>query len=608
MPATVVPNPNMMFLSWKGGAQGSAPPRRDDFREVFQGRLAARLSARNQAVKASESARRSKSSQTAGRRQAREKVPASQTTSGSDEAQKTAGVKEDNRPEETRRTRRRAESQVATAGLAEDKSQSVSSPRPAQPEAAAASMPQALQDLIAFLQSQPDGTLKISAQQIPAAADYLVSAGLPSEEVERLLASPDFAAKGLSAADLQAAWQRTQTQAQKPAGETVAESSTGSKSSEAGLNLSPEVQKLLQDPDYKARWERLTLPANMLPTLRLALARLGATPEALAQLEDDTQGKGIPLSRVWQVLKGGQSKGSLPVAEASSTPSSGENFSAAALQEDQPVSLEEMSAWRQILLKAGLEPEEVEKLLGQESPGSQEDLKTTLLALAPPDEQASVLSGPKPLYLPQNLRLSPFFWQGQAHGEQSQLSGNGSENQQYAAADLAAANGEALGVPAFAAELLTFNPNVAGTGAPLSSTSPAWHSFAPEVRAALWSQLQSGIISNLQPGESQVSLKLNPPDLGQIQLTLNLSGQELAVTAVASRPEVAEMATQGVQQLLQALAQQGLVLTHFQVRLQEQPGVQTSSLLAGNREKNSESGEKFPPPSRRRSSEVDRFV
>ena len=608
MPATVVPNPNMTFLSWKGGAQGSAPPRRDDFREVFKGRLAARLAARHHTVRGTESARRSEKSQTTGRRQPREKVPASQTTSGSDEPRQTARVKEENRPEETRRTQKRAESQVAATGLAEDKSQSVSQPRPAQPEDASTSMPQALQDLITFLQSQPDGTLKISPEQIRAVAAYLVSAGLPSEEVERLIASPDFAAKGLSAADLQAAWQRTQTQTQKPAGESVAKSSTGSKSSEAGLNLPPEAQKIVQDPDYKSRWERLTLPASMLPTLRLALARLGVTPQVLAQLEDESQGKGIPLSRVWQVLQGGQGKGSLPVAGASSTPASGENFSAAALQKEQPASLEEMAGWRQILLKAGLEPEEVEKLLGQESPGSQEDLKTTLLALAPPDEQPSVLSHPKPLYLPQNLRLSPFFWQGQAHGDQSQLSGNGNENQQYVTADLAAANGEAFGLPAFAAELLTFNPNVAGTGAPLSSTSPAWHSFAPEVRAALWGQLQSGIISNLQPGESQVSLKLNPPDLGQIQLTLNLSGQELAVTAVASRPEVAEMATQGVQQLLQALAQQGLVLTHFQVRLQEQPGVLSSSLLAGNKEKNSESGEKFPPPSRRRSSEVDRFV
>ena len=42
----------------------------------------------------------------------------------------------------------------------------------------------------------------------------------------------------------------------------------------------------------------------MLPTLRLALARLGGSPEVLAQLDNASQGsQGIPLSRVWQILQ-----------------------------------------------------------------------------------------------------------------------------------------------------------------------------------------------------------------------------------------------------------------------------------------------------------------
>ncbi len=71
---------------------------------------------------------------------------------------------------------------------------------------------------------------------------------------------------------------------------------------------------------------------------------------------------------------------------------------------------------------------------------------------------------------------------------------------------------------------------------------------------------------------------------------------------------MAELATLGVQQLLQALAQQGLVLTQFQVRLQDQPARQLTPSLAGAREKGSEPGERFPASSRRRSGEVDRFV
>jgi flagellar hook-length control protein FliK len=114
--------------------------------------------------------------------------------------------------------------------------------------------------------------------------------------------------------------------------------------------------------------------------------------------------------------------------------------------------------------------------------------------------------------------------------------------------------------------------------------------------------------ANLSQGENQVTISLNPPELGHIQLSLNLSGQELAVTAVATRPEVAALANLGVPQLIQALAQQGLVLTQFQVRLQDQPTGQIAPVVAGARQKGSEPGGNLSTSSRRRSGEVDRFV
>jgi flagellar hook-length control protein FliK len=116
------------------------------------------------------------------------------------------------------------------------------------------------------------------------------------------------------------------------------------------------------------------------------------------------------------------------------------------------------------------------------------------------------------------------------------------------------------------------------------------------------------VVSNLNQGENRVTLSLNPPSLGQVELTLHLSGQELAVTAVATRPEVAELASLGMPQLLQALAQQGLVLTQFQVRLQDQPERPISPILAGAREKDGEPKGNPSTTSRRRSGEVDRFV
>jgi hypothetical protein len=595
-----------MFLSWKRSAQASAPPVRDDFRDVFQGRLVARLASRNRVVKGADS-RLGPGKGMINRVQPKKEALRFQATSGSSDPHQVSGAKERNRRDEAHRTRKQAESQAAIPGLAADHRQSVSSSGQNNQGAASASPPPALQDLMTFLQSQPNGALKIPPEQVPAVAAYLVAAGLPHEEVEGLLSSRGFSEQGLSAADLQAAWQRTQGQG--ASAETLAEPKPRPQQSLAGLNLSPEAQEMLQTPDYRAHWQRLTVSEDMLPILRLALARLGSSPQALARLEEEAQGHGLPLSRVWQILQQGQNRGIVPAANEPSPPSPGENPSPAAMLAARPVTAEEVAEWRQLLLKAGLQPEMVEKMLGQASPATQGDLKATLLALAPPEEPATVLSEPKPLYLPENLRQSPFFQPDQTDGGQSHRFGQGSGDQQPgAAANLASDLAEAFGLPAFSTELSSFTPLGTGLGAPLSAAGPLWNPIAPEVRGSLWSQLQSAIFSNLQPGESRVSLNLNPPEMGHIQLNLHLSGQELAVTAVASRPDVAELATQGVQQLLQALAQQGLVLTQFQVRLQDHPQGLTAAAQAGGREKPGESGERFPAANRRRRGEVDRFV
>lgn len=602
------PNPATMFLSWRGGAEASAPPREDNFREVFKGRLLARLASRDRVAQAAETRSGAAQSRRTNRYQPKKEEPGIAAV-GPRESQQTAGVEGENRREEPPRIREREESQAARSGLAENTSQAVPESRETDKGAVPASPPQALKDLITFLQSLENGSLKIAPEQIPAVAAYLLSAGLPQEEVERLLLSPDFMKKGLSAFDLQAAWQRSQGQA-APA-EKGAEAAVGVRQSQPGPDLSPETQEILQTPAYRARWNRAAVPESALPALRLALARLGCSPQDLARLEEEAQGQGLSLSRVWQILQQGQNRVSQPEAGQQSQPAPGENPatpSQSALLAERPVTGEEVAEWRQLLLKAGLKPGVVEKMLGEASPTTQEDLKTTLLALAPPDEPAPVLTEPKPLYLPDKLRLRPFFSQGQAEGDPSQMNGQGSGDQTFgSAAEWAANPGESFLLPGFTGELQMINPNLSGAAA-LSSTAPQWNPLAPEVRESLWSQLQSGIISNLQPGENQVSLRLNPPDMGQIQLTLNLNGQELAVTAVASRPEIAELAAQGVQQLLQALAQQGLILTQFQVRLQDQPQIFTSANQNGGRGKGGEAGERFSASPRQRRGEVDCFV
>jgi hypothetical protein len=628
----------MMFLSSGRGARASSPPVQNTFQEVFQGRLLTRRASRDTGLQGAvrRSFRLGSHRETDPRLELGRNFSPVQSHQGKGESalQGAARPGESHQTfaasvrkprEKPHQTQKQPESQVAIPGLGADNGLSSSPPPQPNNTAASTNPPPALRQFIAFLQSLPNGNLKIPAGEAPAVAAFLRSAGLPQEEVARLLPAGGSLEKSLSAADLEAAWQRYQEMGSSPGPQATSGQSLGKTDlppenlatpaqSLGGANLPPEAHELIQSPEYQRLWERLTLPESMLPILRLALARLGGSPEQLAQLEEAAQANGIPLARVWQILQ--KRPDSLTLNEPSNKGQSspGEDFSQSAIIGKHPVRGEEVEEWRQVLLKAGLTPEVVEKLLGRVTPANQEELKTALLALAPPGEQPPTAAEPKPLYLPGNLTLRPFLWQDQAGGDQPHLNGNtAGEKQPGAPAELtsslpAGSPGEAFGPPAFPIELQALTPGEPSSGAPLSNTLPAWRFLAPEVRESLWSQLRSGIISNLVPGESQVSLSLNPPELGQIQLTLRLSGQELAVTAVATRPEVAEMATFGVQQLLQALAQQGLVLTQFQVRLQDQPARQPTPVLAGAREKGSEPGERSPTSSRRRSGEVDCFV
>jgi flagellar hook-length control protein FliK len=609
-----------MFSSWARGAEASTPPAQDAFRNIFANRLLARLNSQNNVTAGNDrslsrlgTTRKADTRWEAGsgrtpvRCQPR-KGDTTPAASSSEESRRITAARE-RRQQELHRTERKPGSQTPAAGLAADQNQATSQASQNQSGGTAANPPQALRDLMAFLQSFPGGSLKIAPEQVPAVASYLKSAGLPQDEVDRLLTPSSSQEISLNATDLQAAWQRVGGQG--TAGATLP---AQNEPQSPAANQAQETQKIQQTPGYRAVWERLTIPENMLPNLRLALARLGASPEALAQLEPKEAGQGIPLTRVWEVLQNVKNSLTPSGTTDQSGAATGTEPSQSAVLGQQPVSGAEMEEWRQVLLKAGLQPEVVEKLMGQKSPGTQEDLKTSLLAAAPAEEAPPALTEPKPLYPPQNLQMRPFFWQSQNGVDQPQLSGDGSgakeqnPTAQLATLPQALATGENFAIPTFAAELQGVAQATTGGTAPLSDAGPAWRLLPPEAQESLWTQLQSGVTANLNQGENRVILNLNPPDMGQIQLTLNLSGQDLAVSAVATRPEVAELAAMGMPQLVQALAQQGLFLTDFQVRLQDQPERPVSPVLAGAREKGNAPGGNSSTSSRRRSGEVDRFV
>jgi len=582
------PNPASLFPSCGKGAEAAAPPVRDAFRQVLQNRLQDRVNSKNRGLR--ETRLRSEPGQ------GRTAAPRASDSGKAGESCARSGVLPPRQ--------RRPGTPGSLAGLADGRSQAAFRPS-ANQGAAAANPPPVLEEFISFLRSLPGQTLEIPAAQVPAMASLLLSAALPQEEVDRLLAASGSQATTLSAADLTAAWQRLA--AQTPAVAPL----YGQGQSAAGSGQNPTDQDIRQTQDYRALWERPTLPEGMLPTLRLALARLGGSPEVLARIEEEGQGQGLSLARVWEVLQNVKNSLSRNDAENTEGISLKADPSQAALLGERQVTGEELEEWRQVLLKAGLPPAVVEKLMGRTSPANQAELKTTLLNLAPPEKPIPAAGDPKPLFLPPSLHARAFFWQSQTTEGQS---GKGAGDMGQSPAppfphfSPAIAAEEAINFTCFPAQLQELAQGLANPGAPLSEAAAAWRLFSPEMQESLWSQLQSGVVANLAQGENRVTLNLNPPELGQIQLTLHLSGQELAVTAVAARPEVAQVATLGVPQLLQALAQQGLVLTQFQVRLPHQADGQTTPVCAGARERGGAGGGNWSTSRRRRSGEVNRFV
>jgi hypothetical protein len=82
------------------------------------------------------------------------------------------------------------------------------------------------------------------------------------------------------------------------------------------------------------------------------------------------------------------------------------------------------------------------------------------------------------------------------------------------------------------------------------------------------------------------------------------------VTALVNRPEVAHLASIGVEQLAQALSQHGIVLSQFQVRLPEGVGEANPLVAQAGKilEKKTQSSGGEDSGRRRGTGKVDRFA
>lgn len=446
-----------------------------------------------------------------------------------------------------------------------------------------------LEALVKTMEASPGQALKVPASRLPEVASLLREAGIPGDQVERLLSSPGVQEKGLTVQAVRAAWIRSNL-GPPPA------AATG------------DSAMVTSHPAYQRLWGRLAVPAEAVQDLELALKDLGVPQADLSGLEEQARQGPIPLSQIWKLL--GQGQGEAPPASA------GNAGQVAAAPADP-------NAWLKLLVQAGLPPQVAQTLLGQGASGGNGGLRERLLTLAPPAASPAAASEPKPLYLPQDLRLqlvqSP---QGEGAANRRFPGGQGKTGSQDAA--LAQKRDDLLGMEAacaqgpdpkqgFVSALAQAGqwPSGAGAAAAQGTATAAPPYLTPEVKEGLWAQLQAGVVDNLRAGENRVSLQLSPPELGEVQLTLNLKGEFVQVVAVTARPEVAQIATAQVQQLVQALNQQGLILSQFQVQIQEAPGRQTVVAASGQRDsgrRETESGDGGKTMSRRRSGQLDFFV
>jgi hypothetical protein len=434
-------------------------------------------------------------------------------------------------------------------------------------------MPPVLKGLIEFLQQQPGQALKVPPDRVQDVQAFLLKAGISQEQVENLLNSPSFQEQGLTAQNVQAAWQND---VQNSLQQTLADSGgqvKGASAQDSGQLTS--LKDLTSQPDYQQLWQNLILPAKALGDLRVQLQQMGVPPDSLNNLNEQNYPQGISLTEVWQLLQQAP-KSPLATSAAATDPTKGNTAPPSPLLIS---GANDVEKWRQLLVQAGMDPELAQTLVSGPAPANREELRTTLVQMAPPSNSPQDLEIPKPLYLPENVRVRQVPWLQQGNLGQGQGSANGNLGQNLGSASKL----PEVNLPGtqdlnnFLALLTGGAPENSNTGLTPGATGATGQSvnalLTPEAREALWAQVQSGVLGNLKPGENQITLTLNPPDMGKLHLTLNLKGENVEVTAITTHPAVAEAATAGVQQLALALNQQGLVLTQCQFHLQDEaPG------------------------------------
>ena len=96
-------------------------------------------------------------------------------------------------------------------------------------------------------------------------------------------------------------------------------------------------------------------------------------------------------------------------------------------------------------------------------------------------------------------------------------------------------------------------------------------------------QVESGIYRNLSEGTKQLTLRLDPPELGKLNLQITVRGQEVNVVLKAENADAGRMLQENMHQLRQTLEDQGLKVNKLEVQTQLSDGNQSQAWAGADR-------------------------
>lgn len=99
----------------------------------------------------------------------------------------------------------------------------------------------------------------------------------------------------------------------------------------------------------------------------------------------------------------------------------------------------------------------------------------------------------------------------------------------------------------------------------------------PQLNSAAWSRVVSSrVVWMAREGIQQAELRLNPANLGSVDVRLNINNEQASVTFLAQNAATREALEQAMPRLRESLAENGLALTHSEVGQQDQPDQQAT--------------------------------